>query len=673
MELGVVRSGASKKELRADIQALRGFAVLAVVLFHAGVSAVPAGYLGVDVFFVISGFLITGLIAKGIEANSFSFASFYLRRAKRLLPAAYVVLVLTLLAAPFLVTELVLEELRMQVVGAVTFTSNFVLWQQSGYFDGAAEGKPLLHFWSLSLEEQYYLLMPAMLAFTPRRAWLAMIGFILVVSAGLCAYVLTIDSAAAFYLLPTRAWQLALGSLGALLAARVSGSTILSWARLPALLALFAIPAFPLGERSPGLDSAIVCVATLILIVGGRGGRIESALPVRAFAWVGNFSYSLYLVHWPVLVLLRAAWSGPLPSWLLWSAIAACVAISLLLYWLVEEPFRRGFLKRRVVLGAGLAAASIAVIGAGLYVTEPRRQSSAFAASESADPLANANFRRIFRNNLGIGRECVTREQRFSDLSDACRTRPEPKVILWGDSNAMMWGAPLARQLGDIGVVQAVKPRCAPMYGMITASDQDDEEERRFLVSCLEFNDEVFEFIRDTPSIETVIISSTFSLPARRGEHGVMLTRENGRIVESPLRTTDASVQSYVRLGEDLRALGKRIVIIGPPPRIPRDPAECHERHIRGQLALNENWDCQIAETEWREVRGRFLTFLDEVQVAAGIEIIWPSDFLCVDGVCRTRIGDVLVYRDAGHISYSGADLIADEMELSARLLQSAQ
>jgi len=145
---------------RYDIQALRGVAVLLVLLYHAGLPRLEAGFLGVDLFFVISGFLITGIVARDIQGGKFSFIIFYFKRAKRLLPSAYAVVFFTILLSPFVLPQFELNDLKYQVAGAVTFTANVIFWLQSGYFDVAAATKPLLHFWSLAIEEQYYLILP---------------------------------------------------------------------------------------------------------------------------------------------------------------------------------------------------------------------------------------------------------------------------------------------------------------------------------------------------------------------------------------------------------------------------------------------------------------------------------------------------------------------------------
>lgn len=160
---------------RIDIQALRGLAVLLVVLYHVKIGSVTGGYLGVDVFFVISGYLITTLVASGIERGDFRLTDFYFRRAKRLLPAAYVTFAITAILAPWFLNQQELRDFMTQIIGAVTFTGNFVLWQQTGYFEGAGDLKPLLHVWSLAIEEQYYFLLPAALLFIKPSRWLVLL------------------------------------------------------------------------------------------------------------------------------------------------------------------------------------------------------------------------------------------------------------------------------------------------------------------------------------------------------------------------------------------------------------------------------------------------------------------------------------------------------------------
>jgi hypothetical protein len=461
------------------------------------------------------------------------------------------------------------------------------------------------------------------------------------------------------------------------------GGRVLSWLRIPALIALFLAPAFPIGGPHPGVDSAIVCIATLLLIIGRTGNRLETSPPVRVLGWVGNFSYSLYLVHWPVLVFLRAAYGGSIPAPVAYAAVAASILVSLLLYWFVEEPFRRGFNTGKPYFVGGLATVSAALVAAAVVLNTPvdaMRTLRTLVAGGSAEAVqvddpADFDFRRIYRRNLGLSSECTTPDGVFRGIPEACRTIENPSAILWGDSNAMHWGRALGDELGSIGLAQATWRRCPPMYEIMISPSDPDPERRADDIACMNFNAEVLEYILNTPSIDTVIIASTFNASAARTEGtAVALARNGANVVERPI-TEETSIESYRRLAIVLREAGKRVVVIAPPPKLEqRNAAECHERRIRGQVSLaGEEWDCAIPERDWRAWRYRAVQLLERMPSEAGIEVIWPSEFLCVEGVCRTRIGDQILYRDEGHLSVDGAAYIAREWQLGDRVMQAAR
>jgi len=201
---------------RTDIQALRGVAVLLVVFYHARLIPIQNGFLGVDIFFVVSGFLITSQISTQLNNKNFSFQKFYLRRAWRLLPAAYTVLFACCLLAPWTLSYSQQQDFVQQIWGAITLSANFVLWDQVGYFEGAAKLKPLLHTWSLSIEEQYYLLMPALLVITPKKYWFPVLTLLSISSYSIYLLLQNTNSVAAFYFTPSRLWELGVGSVLAL-------------------------------------------------------------------------------------------------------------------------------------------------------------------------------------------------------------------------------------------------------------------------------------------------------------------------------------------------------------------------------------------------------------------------------------------------------------------------
>jgi len=355
---------------RADIQALRGLAVLMVVLYHTKIGSLQAGFLGVDIFFVISGFLITTLVANGIRRGTFRLSEFYFRRAKRLLPAAYVTFFITVFCAPWFLNQQELRDFAAQVVGAVTFTGNIVLWQQTGYFEGAGDLKPLLHVWSLAIEEQYYFLLPAAMLFTRPTRWLwGVLGGVLI-SLALCVAGGLFKPVATFYLLPTRAWELLFGSVGALWVLQPKFDThriVIGLVRLlfrPALLCLLVLPFLPTVGVHPGLNALLVCMATLIVILQ-KSPWLNAAWPTRTLAAVGDFSYSLYLVHWPIIAFMKNAWVGDgtdLSLDLRLLALALSLGVAYLLYRTVEDPIRRSGFQFSKALLAKVALSSTLLV-----------------------------------------------------------------------------------------------------------------------------------------------------------------------------------------------------------------------------------------------------------------------------------------------------------------------
>ena len=221
-----------------------------------------AGYLGVDMFFVISGFLITGIVARAIRDERFSFIDFYSRRARRLLPAAYVVLAVTSVAAAALLTSTQYNQFFVNLVGSLFFSANFTLWAQTGYFAPDSAFKPLLHMWSLAIEEQYYLLLPLILFFLPRRAWLATLLIASAASLVVGVYLATVKPSVAFFWLPARGWELGLGSISALIWQMNRAQSIARAAILPALAAIALVPVWHLPGPTPGLAAVLLCLGT---------------------------------------------------------------------------------------------------------------------------------------------------------------------------------------------------------------------------------------------------------------------------------------------------------------------------------------------------------------------------------------------------------------------------
>src|SRR6056297_20083 len=367
---------------RADIDGLRALAVLPVLAFHAGLAPFSGGFVGVDVFFVISGYLIAGLILPRIRAGRFSLLEFYERRARRLLPALFVVMAVSgaLAAALFLPAEL--REFGQSAVAATLFASNVLFSRETGYFETEAALKPLLHTWSLGVEEQFYLLFPLLLmALAARRAGrvalVPVLAALALASLALAAWAVPRAPAFAFYLLPTRLWELMLGALLAVAPLPALRRRAVREAAAAAGLAaiLWAMLRYSEATPFPGPAALLPCLGAALVIHAGASGptAVSRALSLGPVVFVGLISYALYLWHWPVLVFAEYAAVRELTTVETGAALALSGVLAALTWRFVERPFRRpaGPIGRPA-RGAGAAGPGVAGPGvAGPGVAAP--------------------------------------------------------------------------------------------------------------------------------------------------------------------------------------------------------------------------------------------------------------------------------------------------------------
>ena len=664
---------ATPPRLRHDIQALRGFAVLLVVLYHARVPGFSAGYLGVDVFFVVSGYLITRLVAQGLTRGTFTFKDFYLRRARRLLPAALVTLLGAALAAPWILTRPELDDFLAQLVGAVTFSANVVLWRQSGYFAGAAEMKPLLHTWSLAVEEQFYFVLPALMAFTPRSAWRWVVGVGLLGSLALAVWMRE-STAVAFYLLPTRAWELLAGSALALAgtgaaAGGVAGGsqppapsapwgTFPRRAYLPALAALALLPCLDLGLFHPGPAALGVCIATVVVLARGWERGLDT-LPGRGLRWLGDISYSLYLVHWPLFAFFNNAWLSE-PEAQPWTARLALVAASLvgaaLLHRTVEVPFRHAGASSpprsagRFVVGAVLTSLVVVAVGyMGRRAFAPDAARGAFRVHEK-----------------GLDAACDY-EAPF-DPRTACRSTPTPTWLLWGDSFAMQYEPGLATGASPLPFVAATRSRCSPLLGIASLAPEKGYGES-WGQDCVDANARMLAYVEETPAIEGVVLAGRLSLFVEDGAR--VLSRTSGNNAVGP-GGGDVALAGLQRTVAALHALGRRVVFLGHAPSTGFDTGRCLERRRSGLRVLGVDAGCTLAYADYTRRSAPVLALYARIPAEVGIDVLRPDE-LCTGGTCPAELDGVPLYRDGIHLSREGSIAVADTLRLTNRIRTQAR
>ncbi|WP_162301409.1 acyltransferase family protein [Cognatilysobacter segetis] len=645
--------------LRTDLQAMRGFAALIVVLQHASPTLLHAGYLGVDIFFVISGFVITNLIARDMDAGTFRLRDFYFRRAKRLLPAAYATFAATTVASLFFLDMREWHDFGAQLLGAVTYTANFVLLGQTGYFAGEAALKPLLHVWSLSVEEQFYLLLPASLIVTPRKAWLPVMLAVVAASVAFYLVQMQVRPDAAFYLLPTRAWQLGLGVVAALVARMQPVQIIARLLFWPALAALLLVPSAPLGLSAQAAAVA-VCLAATVVVLRAHPGA-DAAAPVRGLARVGDFSYSLYLVHWPIFAFLHNVYAGDPtlgePSVLvLASATAGAIVGGWLLYRLVELPTRRANFTYSHRVAAGTLLTSLVLAAA------PTAISAGISTQGSKGP---SDFAWLRRDNLGFGKDCEF-YQSFSPIP-SCRNAARPDVMVWGDSYAMQLVHAILADRPDLHVLQATKSSCGPYAAL---AQYPDDFPRAYALNCLSFNRSVVDYLRKTPSVHTLVLSSAYYAYIDPSRH--LIDNSNG-VPTDRKPTPQIALDRLRETIETARSLGKRVVVVAPVPSTGFDFTHCVERKARGRTWFGRRMDCRIPREAYEANMKPTLDLLAQLEREAKVSVVRFDDALCDESHCATEMQGVMLYRDDGHLSYEGSRLVGRRMHLANKLLAEAR
>jgi peptidoglycan/LPS O-acetylase OafA/YrhL len=627
------------KHFRSDIQLLRAWAVLAVVLNHAGLPYLPGGFLGVDIFFVISGYLMTGLIDEALDNGSFTFGGFYTRRARRLLPGAYATFTLTAIAAPLLLDATELRSFVAQLAGAFTFTANVVLLHQTDYFGTQAVTKPLLHVWSLSLEEQYYLGLPIALYLCPRRfrLFLSIVG--VVISAAICEALISRYVSAAFYYLPSRAWELGVGSVVALMLRRNIIAPIpmraLRWACVAVLL---VVPVIADEQGHPGVTAAVVCLATAVLLVPGPNlGRAESALwPLTA---VGDRSYSLYLVHWPLFAFASNVFLTPVPAQVNIALLGITAIWTELQYRFVEQRFRRFLITRRSV--AILLLLPITLTAASFMLA---------TSMSTVDTQVRAG-------GFGLAPACEYKDQ-FAPIP-SCMSRSNSRTLLWGDSFAMALAPGLAASSPQ-GIIQATRSVCGPLLGL---SPLDGAHNRRWSESCARFNESVFDYLAKHPAIDTVVLSSALAqyVPGAEDRDWQYLVKTPDGFSERP-QSTALLLKALATTVSEIRRLGKRVILAAPPPAGPFDIGRCLERIAEGKPTVTGHPDCTFTLEEYREDRREVLSFLDQVRAQDAAPLLDLGERLCRIERCQTRLNGTMLYRDRDHLSSAGSVELGREM-----------
>ena len=643
---------------RPEIDGIRAIAVCAVVIFHAGFDVLPGGFIGVDVFFVISGFLISGIVFDDIRSGRFTLTSFFERRARRILPALTVVVLACIPVAWLLLLPRETKDFMQSVATVATFSSNILFWRESGYFEIGAELKPLLHTWSLAIEEQFYLLFPVTILAITR--WRDRTKLILLVAGLLGSLSLAEWSAhrfpsAAFYLIPTRAWELMLGILTCVLwRSRMppfkDGNEFLSITGIS--MVVCAAFVFDSNTPVPGVWMLLPTIGTTLIILYGREGTvIHRILAHRFLVTVGLMSYSLYLWHQPILAFGRKLGGGDLPLTAKLFICLILVPLSYVSWRLIEQPFRQRDLVSRPQLVSLFVSIGILLVGAGVFGHIDRGNLFRYDAevvAQAARALVSENQqRKICRIEIGMPIRVPIEGCWYGS-----GTR---KLLTWGDSHNDSISRALAGSLEDVSIYHAAYEGCPPVFGIVRLDRPSD---------CGEFNRRTLEWALEQ-NFDAVFLGARWRLYAENiafdngeggVEHFVATFSPEGTFVTDEERF-DAIAQSYVTSIEQISSA------FYPAPvflayQIPEAGAVVPDAYV---LATDPD-ELSTSMTVYDVANQRVSAVFDSID-APNLVRLYPANLLC-DTVIKDRCawirnGEIL-YRDDDHPTMEGAQQIAD-------------
>jgi len=630
---------------RREIDGLRAVAVAPVILWHAGVNAVSGGFVGVDVFFVISGYLITGLIVSEQEAGRFTIARFYERRARRILPA---LLLVVACFVPFAWLWAPIGQLNgygRSLAAVTAFISNYVFMGSSGgYFVAIGEEKPLLHTWSLAVEEQYYLIFPVLLLMLWRLGRRKVVGALAIgaaLSFGLAELYALRGDGDGFYLLPTRAWELLIGALAALtphdpLAPADRWRQGLSLAGMAAIvLSVFAL------DPAAAFPSVYALLPTLgaaaILLSATPGTWVHRLLATPPFVGLGLISYSAYLWHQPLFVFARLRYVHAVPALAMAGLIALTLLLATISWRFVETPFRdRARVSTRRLVWT-LAPASLALLAVGLGI-----QQVAHRSPPPPLPFRNptlATIERRFAPNTGLSPTCD--QDGAYEPKPQCQTGAAPTLMVWGDSFAMHLVDGIEAANPGRALVQATRSACGPVLGLSQLSRKLDEA---FAARCFAFNHAVLAYLAQQPQIADVVLASPFN---------EYLDSQSRLETPDGPRAPDAAfvAERLTATVQAIEALGKRVTVVAPPPASGENIGECLEKATLLDVPIAT---CDFSLAAAQAHNASAIALLRAIE-AKGTTVVWLEDQLCRDDVCPASEDGVFLYRDAGHLSFEGS------------------
>ena len=638
-------------QYRADIDGLRAIAVLAVVLFHLKLEVFSGGYVGVDVFFVISGFLITSIIRREIELGEFSFAGFYERRFRRILPAMFAMVIVVLLTSALLFDPAKFQSVGESAASTLLFGANIYFEHAVGYFDSHAETKPLLHMWSLGVEEQFYIFLPLILLLLHKRYKSVTIPKVLVllILSSFVAAAWNIDKkpTETFYLLHFRAWELLCGSLLAYVTPYQGSKLKASLISLLGLgLVLFSVFGFDVDTLFPGPSAFIpVFGASLIIWAGGRGNLISKLLSIKPFVWFGLISYSLYLWHWPVIVFFEHISLAGFETNNVWMMFMCSVLLAYASWKFIETPVRKrtNEVSADRVVGGGLAASLVFILLSCVVIYNdgfPHRQYGGDLTEFYQGKDTWDHWHACER----VAKDMDATEELCSLGSESATV----SVVVWGDSHAISLAPAIDQTLKDSGQkgVFITRNGCPPLLNTSRVKKP----------ACSRFNARVSEYINNHPTLGSVILVSRWSAFATgrlsEGQEQVItlvdLDKTSGK-----QNNLDVFEAGFARTIDSLAERKLNVLVVEQVPETQYDVPTISYLLEVFQGMGSDRFLPQLSNYELRH-RDVAKVF-SEYRTHKNVSFFDPAAHLCNGNACDIVKNGKPLYIDDNHLSVDGA------------------
>lgn len=633
-------------QYRPDIDGLRAVSIILVLLFHINLFGVSGGFIGVDVFFVISGYLITSIILRHLEEGDFSLGYFYERRIRRIFPALVAVLVVSLIFGWILMMPKEFAEFGSALAATSAFGSNIFFWREAGYFSMDSSFKPLLHTWSIAVEEQFYIIFPLCLMVAFR--WFKKLIILLAVFGIICSLAVTewaISSGrddAAFYLLPMRAWELAVGSLLAFSILPQLSSHKIKSALSVFGIALIVASGFLYTEytRFPGLTALAPTIGAALFIYAGIQQKLafNKFFSGRFWVFTGKISYSLYLWHWPIIVFGQYYLMRDFMFHEKIIAVIFCFFIAALSWKFIEQPFRapHRIYNRKILFPASMSIMLVlGSIGFSIY------------AKTGVEERFSPEIRQLTNTDKGLGTPDYGLDNfKWRDRLSGDPSAKEFTYLIWGDSHANAISPALSKASEQYGVKGLIlkEAGCLPSF-TLTAEDLNQ--------SCWEFNQATRKVIDDFDFQKTFLIARWSAYPRWFAGPGKYANE-------------DTRAKFKTLLGETISALkskGHHVYIVTEVPKA--TTKEVPSMLARAKLNKRD-MDFSSTRAEYMDMQKHIFKIFEELKEEHDIDLIYLHNSLCTDGEegrCPVEKDGHSLYFDDDHLSTYGAEMISDVFE----------